>query len=900
MPFGLTLKAASAGLLREEVERARPRSRRLLDHTNQSSACCRRDLVSRVVLTGNRRGRRRAGDSGDGRARPGWHAQVSTFGALRHRHVSVRHPTWSGCSRGPSRTRSSGSTHAASRSRRTSRAACPAFAIVGLADRACQEAKQRVRSGIASAELEWPLRRITVNLAPRGAAQGGLGFDLPIALSILAASGQIPRDRACRARGRRRARARRPAAAGRRRARARGGRAPGGPVADALRRALRARGGARGHRAGAPAAPRGGGRLPARRARPGALGAAGTAAAAGGRARSRRRARTGAGPARARDRRRRRHNLLLAGPARHGQDDARAPAAGDPAAALAREALEVTRIHSVAGTAGRRRPLVTTRAASARRTTAPRSQRSSAAGLGRRRARSASRTAVCSSSTSSPSSSGPRSRRCGSRSRTASSASRASAGGPSSRRASSSSRPMNLCPCGARGDPCGRLQVLAAAARRVPGQAVAGAARPVRPGRRDAAARASRARRPAGRGLRRRCADRVAAARERLDCERAAVDERGDELLDRAVERLPLSGRGRARARRVAETIAALAASRAVGAEHLAEALAYRSPTSSARRERALARGLRGRDGLHLVRAPRERAFREPSRAGSTSRVPGAAARAGRPLARAVGAAFPPLLRAIHDPPPGCSFAAPPSSEFSARRRSRSWARALLAYGAPCRAHARARAGRRGARRRERPRTRRRRRGAPRRARGGRDDGRRARLWDRPRLSGRARELARRIARPGLIVSEYAPGVEPAPWRFPARNRIIAGLSAATVVVEARDRSGALITADLALEEGREVSRCPGRSRRPSPQGRTICSNSEHPRSRRPRTCWRSSAHWRRNRTRRARPSAERARSAARRPGERRRAGACDRARCRHAGVCAHRARARRLRGRGG
>jgi DNA processing protein len=71
-------------------------------------------------------------------------------------------------------------------------------------------------------------------------------------------------------------------------------------------------------------------------------------------------------------------------------------------------------------------------------------------------------------------------------------------------------------------------------------------------------------------------------------------------------------------------------------------------------------------------------------------------------------------------------------------------------------------------------------------------------------------DLARRVADAGLIVSEYAPGVEPAPWRFPARNRIVAGLAGATVVVEARERSGALITADLALEEGREVFAVPG------------------------------------------------------------------------------------------
>ena len=64
----------------------------------------------------------------------------------------------------------------------------PAFAIVGLPDKACQEAKERVRSGIASAELEWPLRRITVNLAPADLRKEGSGFDLPIALAILAAS----------------------------------------------------------------------------------------------------------------------------------------------------------------------------------------------------------------------------------------------------------------------------------------------------------------------------------------------------------------------------------------------------------------------------------------------------------------------------------------------------------------------------------------------------------------------------------------------------------------------------------------------------------------------------------------------------------------------------------------
>ena len=79
--------------------------------------------------------------------------------------------------------------------------------------------------------------------------------------------------------------------------------------------------------------------------------------------------------------------------------------------------------------------------------------------------------------------------------------------------------------------------------------------------------------------------------------------------------------------------------------------------------------------------------------------------------------------------------------------------------------------------------------------------------------------LAASICDRGLIVSEYPPGVTSAPWRFPARNRIVAGLTAATLVVEARERSGALITADLALEEGREVLTVPGEITSPLSKG---------------------------------------------------------------------------------
>jgi magnesium chelatase family protein len=71
----------------------------------------------------------------------------------------------------------------------------PSLTIVGLADRAIQEAKQRVRSGVRSAELDWPGGRITINLAPAELKKEGSAFDLPIALALLAASGQIPRAR---------------------------------------------------------------------------------------------------------------------------------------------------------------------------------------------------------------------------------------------------------------------------------------------------------------------------------------------------------------------------------------------------------------------------------------------------------------------------------------------------------------------------------------------------------------------------------------------------------------------------------------------------------------------------------------------------------------------------------
>jgi len=72
------------------------------------------------------------------------------------------------------------------------------------------------------------------------------------------------------------------------------------------------------------------------------------------------------------------------------------------------------------------------------------------------------------------------------------------------------------------------------------------------------------------------------------------------------------------------------------------------------------------------------------------------------------------------------------------------------------------------------------------------------------------RELAGRIAARGALLSEYPMEAEAKPWHFPKRNRLISGLSLGVVVVEAAARSGALITADMALEQGREVFAVPG------------------------------------------------------------------------------------------
>ena len=81
------------------------------------------------------------------------------------------------------------------------------------------------------------------------------------------------------------------------------------------------------------------------------------------------------------------------------------------------------------------------------------------------------------------------------------------------------------------------------------------------------------------------------------------------------------------------------------------------------------------------------------------------------------------------------------------------------------------------------------------------------------------RDLMLEIERQGAVLSEWAPGTPPASWHFPARNRLVSGLSCAVVVVEAQPKSGALISASFAVDHGREVFAVPGNVHKPQSHG---------------------------------------------------------------------------------